>query len=78
MNPLHNRRPGDTAKTARTLAGFLLVLAVVAGLYFGNVSDKVLIVLGILGGVLISGEHIADVLRAWRGKNGAPPSEPNA
>ena len=67
---LANKRPGDSGKTARTIAGFLGLLGTFALALLDKGGSTLQIVLGVLSGVLISGEHIADNIRAWRGKNG--------
>lgn len=64
------RRPGDNGKTARTIAGFLGLIGTFALVLLDKGSGTLHIVLGVLSGILISGEHIADNIRAWRGKNG--------
>jgi len=73
-----SKRPGDGAKTTRTIAGFLGLIGVLTLALLDKGSNTLQIVLGVLSGVLISGEHIADNIRAWRGKNGSNGADPTA
>jgi len=46
--------------------GALIIGAAVALKFLANASDTLVIVLAVIGGVLIPGNHIASAIKAWK------------
>lgn len=71
------RRAGDKHALLSTLAGFLVGGVAVYLRTHSLAGESTMVVLIFLGGVLVRGENIVDLVRSWR-KNGreTPPPQP--
>ena len=65
-----NRRIADKGNTVLLVVGILLVSAGVALKFLVDASDVLVIALVLIGGTLMPGSRIVDLVRAWRKGNG--------
>jgi len=65
-----NRRAGDRGNTVLLIVGILLVGTGVALKFLADASDVLVIALVLIGGTLMPGSRIVDLVRAWRKGNG--------
>lgn len=65
-------RKGDRQNLAMTALGGLLILGGIALKAFGEASDVLVIALVAIGGVMVRGDSVVDLVKAWRSKNGRP------
>ena len=70
-----NRRVADRGGTALLIVGILLVSAGVAFKALAVASDVLVIALVLIGGTLMPGSRIVDLVRAWRKGNGGAPQD---